>query len=185
MKRLSIALAILLSLALGTRSAWARGGAGQFLSSNTCADISSPVSGYSWCYDSVTGEIYLYTGSWNHYGLLLSDLGSLTSPIRVVPQTPTDAASISINVTQSSGFFPTQLTTNTMVTLTGLTQANKRFALEFQQASSGGPYTVGFTNTIKWLNGTTYVASTVAGKKDLIGCMYDGTDLLCWVLQPF
>jgi hypothetical protein len=185
MKRIAIVLTLLLSLALGVRSAEARGGAGQFLSSNTCADISSPVSGYSWCFDSATGEIYLYTGSWNHYGLLTSDLGSLSVPVRVVPTSITDASSISINVTQSSFFPISQLTTNTSATLTNLTQANKKFVLEVQQASSGGPYTFTITNTVKWLNGTTYVASTTAGKKDLIGCLYDGTDLLCWVLQPF
>jgi hypothetical protein len=185
MKKLASLLALLLTLAVFVGSAEARGGAGQFLSSNTCADIASPVSGYSWCFDSVTGEIYLYTGTWNHYGLLTSDLGSLSVPIRVVPLTPSDAASLTFNWALSSALIVEPLTTNTSITFTNYASANRRVMMVFQQAASGGPYTVTFTNTIKWQGGTTYAMTTTASKKDIVYCAYDGTDLMCSPSQNY
>ena len=98
---------------------------------------------------------------------------------------PTDAASLTFDCTAYKGFYPTILTTATSVTLSNL-QVDLPFIMEFQQASSGGPYAVTFTNTIKWQGGTTYVMTTTASKKDLVQCVKDpGGDLLCTPLQTF
>jgi hypothetical protein len=186
MKKLASLLALLLTLAVFVGSAEAHRGAGQFLSSNTCADIASPVSGYSWCFDSVTGQILLYTGSWNHYGLLTSDLGSLSVPIRIVPLTPTPAASLTFDWSLSDALIPNgPLSANTSITFTNYTGSNRRVMMVFKQATSGGPYTVAVTNTVKWQNGSTWTMTTTAGKKDIVFCAYDGTDLLCSTSQNY
>src|SRR5579871_1934574 len=84
----------------------------------------------------------------------------------------TDASSLTLDCTAYKGFYITVLTTNTSLTLANL-QTDKGVLIEVKQASSGGPYTVSFTNTIKWQGGTTYTASTTASAKDMVRCIKD------------
>jgi|SRR5579871_28695 len=172
---------LLFALALAT-SAIASGpsGAGWFIStSGTCSENTSPVTGQSLCWDAVDHVWKWYNGTtWPSLPTL---------PIVTPPLTPADASSITFDWSKSSELDligSNALSVNTMFTFTNMT-AGQKVLLEIQQAASGGPYTVGITNTVKWQNASTWTMTTTASKKDYVWCHYDGTDLTCSPNQTY
>jgi hypothetical protein len=46
----------------------------------------------------------------------------------------------------------------------------------FTMKQGATPYTIGFTQTIKWKGGTVYVATAVANAIDIVTIFYDGVN---------
>lgn len=52
--------------------------------------------------------------------------------------------------------------------------AGRSYVLEIQQGAT--PYTISFTQTIKWREGTPFVATVAANARDIVSLYYNGTD---------
>ena len=80
-----------------------RGGFAPFLSNNPCTDTAAPVAGQTWCIDSVTQQIYYYTGpTWTEViGTTNlsspSPIGAITSTVNTTRLTDRSNAPINVN----------------------------------------------------------------------------------------
>lgn len=113
-------------------------------------------------YYGATNAHFSGTSSITEYGYNLTEQ---------TPTTVTGSGSQNVNMKKRSFIvIPTgNITLNLQTPVAG-----RSYILEIQQGAT--PYTVSFTQTIKWREGTPFVATASANARDIVSLYYNGTD---------
>jgi hypothetical protein len=110
---------------------------------------------------------------------------SYTKSQQVAPVTLTDGATINVDASLSNVFRVTLAGNRTLAAPTNLSDGQTIVFMVYQDGT--GSRTLSYAAIYDWPGGTTPVLSTAANARDVISCVYDGTNsvLLCAINKNF
>lgn len=106
------------------------------------------------------------------------EVNGITSPVAL-----TDGTTITPDASLSNTFTLTIAGDHTLANPTNMTPGQTLNFIVSQDAIGSHPMTFG--TLFKWPNGVTPTLSTAANAKDVITCLFDGTQLLCTINKAF